>query len=126
MDFGVYFGDKRIGTARVERQGLYYHVSCRCELSGEGMYRLEVSGGEKLVDLGILVPEEKGFGLRTRFPVSRIGEGELRFALIPRHDKLEGRRFVPICPEEPFRYLERLKDAFLETQEGRKGACLPK
>ena len=33
--------------------------------------------------------------------------------------------FVPIRPEEPFRYLEQLKDAFLETQEGRKGAVLP-
>ena len=33
--------------------------------------------------------------------------------------------FVPIKPEEPFRYLERLKDAFLEIQEGKKGASLP-
>lgn len=115
-----------MGKAQVTKQGLYYHVICRCEVSGEVMHRLEVSCGEKRVNLGILVPMEQGFGLETRFPVSRVGEGRLAFRLLPRHDALQGRVFVPITPEEPFRYLERLKDAFLELQEGKKGASLPK
>ena len=126
MDYGVFFGEKSVGKAQVTRQGLYYHVICRCDLSGEVMHRLEVSCGEKRVNLGILVPMEQGFGLDTRFPVSRVGEGTLAFRLLPRHDSLQGRTFVPITPEEPFRYLERLKDAFLEIQEGKKGASLPK
>ena len=125
MDYGISFGEKIVGRAQVERQGLYYHVTCLCGLSGEVMYRLEVSCGEKRADLGILVPMEQGFGLDTRFPVSRVGEGTLVFRLLPRHDQLQGRMFVPIKPEEPFRYLERLKDAFLEIQEGKKGASLP-
>lgn len=126
MDYAVTFGEQTIGKAQVTRQGLYYHVVCRCNLSGEVMYRLEVSCGEKRENLGILVPEETGFGLDTRFPVSRVGEGTLRFRLLPRHDVLEGRRFVPITPEEPFSYLERLKDSFLEIQEGKKGVYLPR
>lgn len=125
MDYGVFFGEKAVGKAQVDKQGLYYHVTCRCDLSGEVMHRLEVSCAEKRFNLGILVPMEQGFGLDTRFPVSRVGEGELRFRLLPRHDALGGRRFVPIKPEEPFRYLERLKDAFLEIQEGKKGVSLP-
>lgn len=126
MDYGVVFGEKTVGKAQVTQQGLYYHVICRCNLSGEVMHRLEVSCGEKKVDLGILVPMEQGFGLETSFPVSRVGKGELRFRLHPRHDTLQGRMFVPIKPEEPFAYLARLKDAFLEIQEGKKGASLPR
>ena len=126
MDYGISFGEKIVGRAQVERQGLYYHVTCLCGLSGEVMHRLEVSCGEKRADLGILVPMEQGFGLDTRFPVSRVGEGELSFRLRPRHDELGGRSFVPITPEEPFAYLERLKEAFLEIQNGKKGASIPK
>lgn len=125
MDYPVCFGEGAVGKAQVTRQGLYYHVSCRCRLSGEGMYRLEVSSGEKRVNLGILVPMDFGFGLQSQFPVSRVGEGELHFCLRPRHEEPVGRQFVPIIPEEPFSYLERLKDAFLEIQNGKKGASIP-
>ena len=125
MDYPVCFGEGSVGKAQVTRQGLYYHVSCRCRLSGEEMYRLEVSSGEKRVNLGILVPMDAGFGLQSQFPVSRVGEGELHFCLRPRHEEPVGRQFVPIIPEEPFSYLERLKDAFLEIQNGKKGASIP-
>lgn len=125
MDYAVRFGEEPVGKVQVTREGLYYHVICRCRLSGEGMYRLEAASGEKRVNLGILVPEDNGFGIKTRFPVSRIGEGELTFCLRPKHEQLGGRHFVPIIPEEPFSYLERLKDAFLETQNGKKGISLP-
>ena len=126
MDYGVYFGDKSVGKAQVTEQGLYYHVVCRCSLSGEVMYRLEVSCGEKRENLGVLVPGENGFGLDTRFPISRVGRGELSFRHLPRHDPLQGRLFVPITPEEPFAYLSWLKDAFLEIQEGKKVASIPR
>ena len=125
MDYEVTLAGKPMGRAQAEKQGLYYHVVCRCRLSGDVMYRLECSAGEKKTNLGILVPMDAGFGLDTRFPVSRVGEGELRFVLLPRHDEMKERTFVPIRPEEPFRYMEQLKDAFLETREGQKGAVLP-
>lgn len=120
MDYEVTLAGKPMGRAQAEKQGLYYHVVCRCRLSGDVMYRLECSAGEKKTNLGILVPMDAGFGLDTRFPVSRVGEGELRFILLPRHDEMKERTFVPIRPEEPFRYMEQLKDAFLETREGQK------
>ena len=115
MDYAVRFGDKTVGKAQVTVEGLYYHVVCRCKLTGEVMVRLEAACGDKRENLGILIPGENGFELDTRFPISR---------LLPRHDPLAGRVFVPITPEEPFAYLERLKTAFLEIQEGKKGASL--
>lgn len=125
MDYEVTLAGKPTGKAQVEKQGLYYHVVCRCRLSGDVMYRLECSCGDKKTNLGILVPMDAGFGMDTRFPVSRVGEGTLRFVLLPRHDEMTKRTFAPIRPEEPFRYMEQLKDAFLQTQQGQQGASLP-
>ena len=76
-DYAVSLGGKPVGRAQVSRQGLYYRVVCRCNLSGEVMYRLECACRERKTNLGILVPCESGFGLETCFPVSRVGEGKL-------------------------------------------------
>ena len=71
MDYEVTLAGKPTGKAQAEKQGLYYHVVCRCRLSGDVMYRLECSVGEKKTNLGILVrpgypvPGEPGGGGRT-------------------------------------------------------------
>lgn len=125
MEYPVIYEEKTVGSAKLTRQGLYYQVQCRCVLPVDGMCRLEAAVGEKRVDLGILVPMENGFGLQTSFPVSRVGEGTPVFRIRTKQPSAQVRHFVPIIPEEPFSYLERLKDAFLEIQDGKKGASLP-
>ena len=86
-----------MGRVLVERQGLYYIFRCRCTLSGETAFRLFASCGEKQEDLGVLVPMGNFFGLDTT-------------------------HFAPISPEEPFAYLQRLKDAYLAEKDGQIGA----
>ena len=85
---------------------------CRCQISGDVVCRLHVSCGDKRENLGVVVPVDGGFGLDTKLPVKRLGEGKMEFTLIPKHEVLEG-TFVPIYPEEPFAYIERLKEAYL-------------
>lgn len=114
---------KPCGKATVEKQGLYYHFSCRCKLSGEVMHHLVVTCGGKQEDLGVCVPMDGQFGVEKRIPCKRLGEGTPEFSLLPKHEKMEG-KFVPIYPEEPFSYMARLKDAFLETQAGQLGIVL--
>lgn len=126
MDYPVMDQDKQIGRAQLTREGLYYRLVCRCKLPAGGMCRLEIQCGEKRADLGILVPVENGFGLDTHFPVNRIGTGEIVFRLQPHRDASMERIFIPLKPEEPFRYLSRLKDAFLETRGGQRGISIPK
>lgn len=125
MDYEVTLDGRPAGKAQVMRQGLYYHVVCRCAVSGEEMYRLEAACGEKRMDLGILIPRDRSFGLDMRFPVSRLGEGELIFRLRGKDEPKEGRRFVPVKPEEPFAYLASLKDSFLEIRNAEIGVSLP-
>ena len=123
MEYDVYLGSEVIGKVQVVRQGLYYQFSCRCRLSGDVMYRLGVSCGAKRENLGILVPLGQRFGLDTRLAVKRLGEGSFRFRVLPKHQKAVG-QFVPLHPEEPFAYITRLQETFLETRDGQVGLVL--
>ena len=92
-------------------------------MSGDVVCRLTVDCCGKQENLGIVVPTDDGFGLDTRVPVKRIGEGNMAFFLLPRHETAMG-TFVPICPEEPFAYIRRLKGAYFERRYGQAGAVL--
>lgn len=116
-------GDKVVGKAKVSREGLYYRIRCRCALSGDMLCRILVRCGKQEESLGILVPEGREFGLETRIPVKKVGEGPLTFSAAPRHRDLEG-QFIPLSPEEPFRYITRLKDAYLVKQKGKVGVVI--
>lgn len=122
--FEIVQGTSTVGQAKVERQGLYYVVSCRCSLREKGMHRLVVSCGDKQEDLGTLVPMDGIFGLEKRIPVKRLGEGCPQFRLVAK-DSPGKRKFAPVYPEEPFSYMSRLKDAYLEAREGQLGIVIP-
>ena len=122
--FEIMQGTSTIGKVTVERQGLYYRIRCRCCLTGEVMHHLVVSSGEKREDLGTLVPLDGAFGLEKRVPVKKLGEGEPTFQLLPKHSSPNG-RFIPVYPEEPFSYMSRLKEAYLEARNGQLGLTIP-
>lgn len=122
--YDIQLGSEVIGKAIVERQGLYYHFSCRCRITGAVIYRVTVSCGGHHENLGILVPMGDSFGLKTKLAVKKLGKGLLQFRALPKHQKAEG-KFVPVYPDEPFAYLTRLQNAFLEVRNGRSGVVLP-
>lgn len=122
-NYAVTFGKNTVGKVQVLREGLYYSFYCRCQLSGDVVYRLAVRCGESEESLGVLVPMEGGFGLKKRIPAKRLGQGSPVFFLMPKHN--HSGVFAPIYPEEPFAYIAKLKDAFLIRQEGQLGAMIP-
>ncbi len=122
--YDILLGNEPIGTAKVERQGLYYSFTCRCRLSGTGIFRLSVSCNGHYENLGIPVPCGDVFELCTRLPVKKLGKGQPRFIALPKHQKHDG-EFVPIYPDEPFAYLHRLQEAFLQVRQGQAGVILP-
>lgn len=122
--YDIFLGGQSVGSCAIERQGLYYCFDCRCYLTGEVVYRLTVRCGENTENLGIPVPQNGVFTLRTRIPVKKLGEGEFSIRAVPKHSEL-GEKFVPISPEEPFRYLRRLEDAVLQVRDGKVGIVIP-
>ena len=115
----IWLGDKAVGKAEVSRQGLYYRIRCKCQLAEESLCR--VRAGD--VSLGVLIPDGDGFGLETKLPVKRFENQSRKFTIQPNRPVLAG-KFIPIKPEEPFAYIERLKDAYLARQDGQLGIVI--
>ena len=122
--YSILSGDAVVGKVQVQRQGLYYQISCRCELTGSVRYKLIAHCGDNTVDLGLCVPKDRQFGVDTRIPIKRLGEGMLSFRLVPRHSGLQG-KFVPVSADEPFGYIRSLQSAHLARQDGQIGVVLP-
>lgn len=118
--YAVMLHGRQVGKVQVKKQGLYYGFHCRCCLTEHHIYRLEAVCGAVKTYLGILVPQEGSFVLDTRKPAKGIGEGTLQFTLSTKEEGNAG-HFVPICPEEPFAYIARLKESFLVLREGKPG-----
>jgi len=121
--YDVLLGGQPVGKVMAERSGLYWLFSCRCRLSGEIMYKLSVTCGDVTENLGVLVPDGKDFCLKTKLPAKRLGAGEMKFQVLPRHKELAG-KFIPLSPQKPFAYLTELENAFLEVRNGVQGICL--
>lgn len=118
--YPIFLGAEVAGQAAVEKWGLYYCFSCRCQLTGEVIYRITVSCGDHSENLGIPAPEGRGFSLKAKIPASRFGKGTPTFHLVPRHPTA-GEPFIPLSPETPFPYLKRLERAHLSNKEGQIG-----
>ena len=121
-EYAVYLWDRPAGKVNLEREGLYCRISCRCDLPEDVICRLKAVGAGTEENLGILVPEDGSFVLRTRIPAKRL-EGDFTFHAVPNRELLPG-KFIALCPEEPFRYLERLKDAYLIRKNGQAGIVI--
>ena len=123
-ELNILLGGQAIGTARVVKEGLYFSFRCRCRLSGEVVYRLQVRCGDNKENLGIPVPQNGAFELNTRIPAKKLGSGRMVVEAVPKKVEWEG-VFVPLSPEEPFKYLRRLEGAFLQVRNGQVGILLP-
>ena len=113
-------GKESVGKVQLLQQGLYCRVICHCQASAEEVYRLYAEVDGRRENIGIPVPEGDGLVLDRKIPAKRLGEGTIRFFLSSGNG-CEGSAFVPICPEEPFLYISRLKTAFLESEQGKVG-----
>ncbi len=121
--YDVCMGVEKMGRVTVSRQGLYYSFFCRCQQNTQQMLWLYLKGTEGLQKLGLLVPENGCLVLKTSLPAKRAGQGPFEFQLRPKHTQMS-RQFVPLSPQEPFAYLQRLENAFLECQRGQIGIVL--
>ncbi len=122
-EFHVRLGDKVVGKARVERSGLYYLIRIRCDIGREIMHKILVRCGTKEENLGTLIPLDGQFGVDVKLPVKKVGEGDMDFLVLPRHGEL-GRKLVPLSPEEPVRYITRLKNSYLERRGSEVGIMI--
>lgn len=109
---------KTVGQCTVKKEGLYYKIQCKC-LEKPGLFRLY--WGEE--SLGVLVPQEHTLVLETRQAIKRFASGKPRFSLRqPQEKRTEA--FIPLCPGEPFAYIQDLERAHFARRDGRPGIVL--
>lgn len=113
-------GDTATGRAQVEKQGLYYCISCKCSTE-KGMCQIEVQGEKGAVNLGTCVPVPGGIGLRTRIAVKRLG----RIQSFEQRNKgeMEG-LWIPLEPGKPIEELGRIECSRLCYSDGQAGLLL--
>lgn len=121
--YDVFCGSTRVGKVRLQRQGLYEHLECRCRLEQPGMYRLVMhcSGGS--VKIGLLRPEGDFWTLQRKIPVKQLEAGEMEFFLEGDNEKLSA-RFIPVNDSKSFEYLTFLQNAKMAKRDGVIGILL--
>lgn len=114
QSYPVILYSENVGTAQVEKQGLYYRFRCVCRFQQTGMYEIHVKSGTDSINLGLCVPEGSNFTLTTRIPVKQIPSGEMCFIAAEKDSKK--RKVLTVCKEEPFLHLAELEDAIYVLQ----------
>lgn len=114
---------KKVGTAHVQRQGLYFRFKCRCDFEAPGIYKIIVTGDTGEINLGTCIPAGTYFSLETSLPVKAVGTGTLSFRVIsPGRDADE--IFIPVSSDNPFPYIARLHSSRLAKRNGIAGILL--
>ena len=150
--YEIFYDKQCVGTATMKREGLYLCFSCRCRLPDNGLYRIHVTDGDRRGDLGICVPMDDNFGMDKKLPAKGLGEGILRFELLPKDWKPQeititepdvpakeetsapeeepdfydepSQQFLPVSEDEPFDYLDKLENAHMEIRDDQPGIVL--
>ena len=112
-------GDKVVGEAVIQRQGLYHLFDCRCRFSGNEIHRLWALCAGKQVKLGVCVPQAGEFILKTKIPSDRFPADEISvYVPVAEKPKEVNRELDETIP------LEQLDWAVLKEQDGRQIICI--
>ena len=115
--FDIYKDSKVVGTAQVQRKGLYYQFICSCKPPDKGIYRIWVSDGCDELDLGICVPEGDTYTLTKHLPVKLLKGETFNFTLQSKDWKKTGS--TPES-EKLFPHLDMLEQAKLSEVNGQE------
>lgn len=114
--YNITYEGAPVGSAQMEKHGLYYVFTCRCKLPQEGLYRIHVTVADRREDLGICVPMDGAFGMDKKISAKRLGEGTPAFELVVKDWK--PKEIVPEpLPQEEAAAEERTVDEPMRPQE---------
>ena len=80
--YPVFSGGAEAGEARVQREGVYTVVTCRCPTEGSGVTRLCAVSGERSAPIGVMIPGDGALCIRkklSRNGLETLGPGTLRY-----------------------------------------------
>ena len=111
----IYHDGQVIGTAYIEKQGLYYKFKCVCQPKKPGLYAIYASNGNEKLKLGICVPEGENFVLTTRIPIKYFDTDAITFTAV---NKITDENRILIDENKPFPVIEKLDKATYFYERG--------
>lgn len=111
--YEMFWDNRQVGTASVVKEGLYYLFHCECSLPKNDIYKISVSDGTSVINLGICIPEKEKFILKTKIPVKYLSIDKITFTVMSKNtDKILIRNYMQ------FDSLDKLETARLENING--------
>lgn len=114
--YDVYLDNRIIGSVTTAQQGLFCYLSCRCSLPDDKMYKLFAQIKEEILDFGLLYPINDSFGINTKAPLRKLGQGSIRFFVSPK-DGIEV--CVPLNSPSAFPHLSQLEQCRFIMKNGK-------
>lgn len=115
-NYDIYFGQDVIGKVNIEREGLYYHFRCCCQLPSSSIYYVILKNGNKEFNLGVCVPDGNRFRAHKRIAIKYFDDEDFKFNLTPKQEVQK--ILVEVDSEKPFEHLQDLEKAQLDLSNG--------
>ena len=115
----IYMNGEVAGKATIEKEGLYYRISCACDLPKEEIYKVFAITSAGEVNLGVCRPCKTKMCLETRVSAQRMGNTIPKFHAVPKHGNLC--EFHEVVSEQPFDDLTILRDCRFVMKDGISG-----
>lgn len=81
LERSIYWNGEIIGKAKINTEGLYYCIKCKCNLPDKDFYIINLCVGDSQISLGTYVPSNKEYGIVKRIPTKWIGDRNFQLSL---------------------------------------------
>lgn len=122
--FEIFMHSQPVGSATVQKDGLYFSFSCSCQMPDNGIYRVVVEDGKHSENLGVLIPNGDTYALTAKLPLKRFCTDNFSFQVMDRQKKASG-ICVPLASDKPFLYISKLRESYLTLVDGQLYIRLP-
>jgi len=123
VEYAVDCDGKTVGYVTIEKQGLYLCLDCCCDLPADTPYYVQMTAGDRRIDMGLCVKRQNGIGFFARLPQKAVGAEPYTFiAHMQNADK--NLPFFPVDAEKPFLKLESLPLARFAMRNGQAGVTI--
>ena len=116
-EYPIWFAGEERGKATITQQGMFWYIRCSCRSETQVPCAISVSWTEtQSLDLGQCIREGERWCLSVRLNRKNVPECKPVFRMQIRH-RQDLTKMVPICAEQPFAYIARLKRAYLVQKD---------
>ena len=122
--YTIYMYSQPVGTATVQKEGLYFSFTCICQIRRSGIYRVSIHAEDHSENLGVLIPEGNAYILTARLPQKRFITDNFSFQVIDAQ-KITSGICIPLASDKPFSYISKLRESNLVIIDGQLCIRLP-